>query len=211
MPILSQQDITEVLNPTQQHQTTVKTLPGTDMIGIPPTTPKPFTAKISDTEPQPGTSQEHKFGPDAPQLPIAPEDILTHAHELLKRHAPAKTSTDKETPQIPTPSTEETKEKEIEIIEDDNDDNDDDKEEEDTEGKEEPQYIKKGRGKAVPHELQNPKRSYCECGHSYMRSSDLKCHKLECRKPKRYPWVCPKCPSKFMHHHLKENTSTKST
>ena len=59
----------------------------------------------------------------------------------------------------------------------DGDNNDDD----DDDGQDQPKkkYIKKAPGKPVPLHLQNPKRSYCECGRSYSCGSDIKRHQLE--------------------------------
>ena len=86
---------------------------------------------------------------------------------------------------------------------DDGDDNDDDDEgdndDDDRQDEGKKKYIKKQHGKPVPQHLQNPKRSYFECGKSYSCGSDLKKHKLkECGKMGRKQWVCPQCPAKFI-------------
>ena len=91
----------------------------------------------------------------------------------------------------------------MEVIDDDDDYNegddgddsdDDDNDNGQDQGKK--KHIKKAPGKPVPLHLQNLKRSYCECGRSYLRGSDLKRHKLkECGKTGR---VCPNCQAKFM-------------
>ena len=73
---------------------------------------------------------------------------------------------------------------------------DDDEDDGQDQGKK--KYTKKQSGKPVIPHLQNPKRSYCECGKSYSCGSDLKRHTLEeCGKMGRKQWVCPQCSAKF--------------
>ena len=85
IPELSQQDITHILNPQQQKPTSLQTLPGTDMVPVPSTSQKQVV-DVTPSDTQPSTSQQHDFGPDAPQLPIAPPGILTHTHTSSLRN-----------------------------------------------------------------------------------------------------------------------------
>ena len=102
-------------------------------------------------------------------------------------------------------------EEDMEVIDDDDkdyvqpDDGDDngDEDEGDDDGQDQgkKKYIMTQHGKPVPPHLQNPKRSYCECGKSYSCESDLKWNKLkECGKTGRKQWVCPQCSAKFIRH-----------
>ena len=150
--------------------------------------PVPMTSLPSN--PQPGTSAQSVFSTADPPLPVPPQ-FLQHAQDLLKRHEASKSHTEEQAIAQPSGSAASRKEEEeeMEVIDDDDEDyvqpddghdNDDDDEGDDDDGQEKgKKYIMKQHGKPVPPHLQNPKRSYCECGKSYLHGSDLKRHKLE--------------------------------
>ena len=186
MTQLSGEDILQILNASPQPPTSLTSLPGTDMI------PVPLTSVPSNA--QPGTSAQGIFSPTDPQLPVPPPGILQHSQDLLKRHEALKSQPLQQPIAQPSGSGKSSKkeEEDMEVI-----DNDDDDDGQDQWKK---KYIKKQHRKPVPPHLQNPKRSYCECGKSYSHGSDFKRHKLEqCGKTGRKWWVCPQC-SKFIRH-----------
>ena len=164
MPELSQQDISEILNPPAQNPTLLQSLPGTTMIPVSSTSQIPpnsaglqFPGKAQmgqvSTDPQPSTSGQGHFPPRTPALPVPPASILEHAQDLLKKHTSTKLNPPKEpTPQLSTSHKPTQKDEQIDVINDHN------------EEQEKPEYVTQKPGKPIPLQLQNPKRFYCECG-----------------------------------------------
>ena len=204
---LSAQDIMNIVNVPK----TPSKLPGTQMTAVPSTSEDPSTSKepdiqhITPTQPKPGSSQQPDFTLPAPELPKTSPSILEYAQTLLKKHAP-NVIKPKEATAAPSKAPKlDDNEEEIQIIDDD-----DNNDEQQTECTEKPKYVTRSHVKAIPPQLQNPKRSYCECSRSYTRASNLKCHKLDCGKTPRYPFVCPQCPSKYMLRTIKKRTCLQS-
>ena len=177
MTQLLAEDILQILNAPPQHPTSIPSIPGTDMI--------PVLVTSLPSNPQPGTSAQGIFSATDPPLPVPPPGLLQHAQDLFKRHEASKSHTVQQAIAQPSglATSKKEEEEEMEVIDDDEDyvppddgdDNDDDDKGDDDDGQDEgKKYIMKQYGKPAPRHLQNPKRSYCECGKSYLCGSDLK-------------------------------------